>query len=159
MALACAHDVLTAESWHGARLNDMSCAAMAPFEAVQRPQISRSGPPVWLAAQPALALSLALHELATNATKYGALSTPEGRVSLNWSLAADMLTLVWREEGGPPVQAPVHSGFGARLLQRSLARELQGEVALAFPPEGVRCEIRCRASGLRAAASPEFASA
>ena len=156
VALAAAHDILTAESWHGARLIDVIAAAMAPFETVERPQISRSGPPVWLPAQPALALSLALHELATNAAKYGALSTPEGRVTMRWSVSRDVLTLTWREDGGPPVQAPVRSGFGARLLQRSLARELHGEVVLAFAPEGVRCKIRCRPDAVQGVTSPEF---
>ncbi|WP_332769028.1 PAS domain-containing sensor histidine kinase [Phenylobacterium sp.] len=151
VALAAAHDILTAESWHGARLIEVIAAAMGPFETLQRPQISRSGPPVWLAAQPALALSLALHELATNAVKYGALSRPEGRVTIRWNLVGDMLTITWREDGGPPVRAPVRSGFGSRLLQRSLARDLHGEVVVAFAPEGVVCEIRCRPSALQAA--------
>jgi two-component sensor histidine kinase len=130
---------------------------MVPFETVERPQISHSGPPVWLPAQPALALSMALHELATNAAKYGALSTPEGRVTIRWNVSAgDELTLIWREDGGPPVQAPVRSGSGARLLQRSLARELHGEVVLAFAPEGVRCKIRCRPDVLQGVTSPEI---
>ena len=159
VALAAAHDILTAESWHGARLTDVIAAAMAPFETVQRPQITRSGPPVWLLAQPALAFSLALHELATNASKYGALSTPDGRVTILWGLAEDVLTLTWREDGGPPVQAPARSGFGARLLQRSLPRELGGEVMVDFAPEGVRCEIRCRPNMLQCVASPEFMDA
>ena len=155
LALSAAHDVLTAESWRGARLTDVIAAALAPFDTAQQPRISRSGPSVWLAAQCALALSLALHELATNAAKYGALATSEGRVGINWSLTGDELALVWREEGGPPVEAPVRAGFGSRLLQRSLARELQGEVVVTFAPEGVRCEIRCRPSALQGLGSPE----
>ncbi len=144
VALAAAHDLLTAQSWDGARLTDIVASALAPFESVQRPQISRSGPPAWLAAQRALALALALHELATNAAKYGALSTPEGQVAIRWSLAGEALSLTWTETGGPAVRAPDRSGFGMRLLQRSLAPELQGEVTVDFAPEGVRCEIRCR---------------
>jgi PAS domain S-box-containing protein len=141
-ALSAAHDLLTAQSWRGARLDEMAASALTPFESVQRPQVTRSGPPVWLVAHRALALSLALHELATNAAKYGALAVPEGRVSLCWSLCADELTFTWTEEGGPPVALPSRSGFGMRLLQRNLARELGGDVALDFAPEGVRCEIR-----------------
>jgi two-component sensor histidine kinase len=159
VALATAHDLLTAESWQGARLTDVTAAAMAPFETLQRPQISHSGPPVWLPAQPALALSMALHELATNAMKFGALSTPKGRVTIRWILAGEVLTLIWREDGGPSVQAPVRLGFGARLLQRSLARELGGEVIVDFAPEGVRCQIRCRPNVLQGVASPEFMDA
>jgi PAS domain S-box-containing protein len=142
VALAAAHDLLTAQSWNGARLTDVVATAMAPFETTQRSQVSRSGPPVWLTAPRALALSLALHELATNAAKYGALSIPEGRVTIRWTLSVGELALSWREEGGPPVEPPARSGFGTRLLQRSLAHELRGDVAVTYAPEGVRCEIR-----------------
>jgi len=158
VTLAAAHDLLTAESWRGARLSDLAVSALAPFETGQRPQIIRSGPPVWLAAHRALALGLALHELATNAVKYGALSVPQGRVTLCWSLAGDQLALSWTEEGGPPVAAPARSGFGVRLLQRSLARDLQGDVALSFAPDGVRCEIRCRIDDAGSAAAPKIDS-
>lgn len=143
IALAEAHDLLTAESWHGARLTDVVASAMTPFETTRQPQISRSGCPVWLTAQRALALSMALHELATNAVKYGALSDLEGHVAIHWSRSADdQITLCWVEQGGPPVTEPERSGFGSRLLQRSLAHELDGEVAFSFAPEGVQCTIR-----------------
>ncbi|HKR89899.1 MAG TPA: HWE histidine kinase domain-containing protein [Phenylobacterium sp.] len=142
MALSAAHDLLTAQSWRGARLDEVAASALAPFEAVQRPQVARSGPPVWLAAPRALAFSLALHELATNATKYGALAVPEGRVSLDWRLEAGELVFDWTERDGPPVNLPTRSGFGMRLLQRNLARELGGEVAVDFNREGLRCQIR-----------------
>jgi PAS domain S-box-containing protein len=154
IALAGAHDLLTAESWHGARLSDVVASTMAPFETTRQPQISRSGPPVWLSAQRALALSMALHELATNAVKYGALSGLEGHVTIHWTRSADnQITLSWVEQGGPPVTAPKRSGFGTRLLQRSLAHELDGEVAFSFAPEGVRCTIRFRL-GARSATAP-----
>jgi two-component sensor histidine kinase len=160
VALAAAHDLLTAESWHGARLTDVVASAMAPFETAKRPQISRSGPPVWLTAQRALALSMALHELATNAVKYGALSISEGRVAIRWKLSPDLLlSLSWNDQGGPPVAAPERAGFGSRLLQRSLARELGGEVAFTFAPEGVRCEIRCRLENGRSSAAPAMLEA
>jgi PAS domain S-box-containing protein len=161
VALAATHDVLTAESWHGARLSDVAASALAPFEATSRPQVDRSGPAVWLTAQRALALSLALHELATNAAKYGALSVPEGRVVIRWSQTAeDELTLTWTETGGPQVTAPERSGFGTRLLERNLPRELDAEVALTFEPEGVRCEIRFKvASGRFSVTGPKEALA
>ena len=154
VALAAAHDLLTAQSWHGARLGDVVATALAPFETLERPQIGRSGPPVWLSAPRALALSLALHELATNAAKHGALSTPKGKVTIRWSVSGPSLTLTWREEGGPRVETPVRAGFGARLLQRSLAQELNGQVEMVFAPEGVRCEIRCRLEDVRPKPQP-----
>jgi PAS domain S-box-containing protein len=159
MALSAAHDLLTAESWRGARITDVVASAMAPFETRNRPQIIHSGPPVWLAAHRALALGLALHELATNAAKYGALSVPDGRVTIRWSVSGGELRLLWIEDGGPPVVTPAHSGFGTRLLQRSLAHELHGDVAFTFAPEGVRCEIRCEVEEVRAAADPDIAEA
>jgi PAS domain S-box-containing protein len=122
IALAAAHDLLTAQSWNGARLSDVVAAASSPFETVRRPQISRSGPSVWLTAQQALALSLALHELATNAAKYGALSEPDGQVTIRWRRAAGELILSWVEQGGPPVKPPTRSGFGTRLLQQPRQR-------------------------------------
>ncbi|CAN7407071.1 PAS domain S-box protein [Phenylobacterium sp. LjRoot225] len=155
IALAGAHDLLTTESWHGARLTDVVARAMAPFETAQQPQISRSGPPVWLTARRALALSMALHELATNAVKYGALSGLEGHVTILWRLSADdQLTLFWVEQGGPPVKAPERFGFGSRLLQRSLAHELDGEVAFTFAPDGVRCTIQFQLEPLSTSAEP-----
>jgi two-component sensor histidine kinase len=143
VALAAAHDLLTSQNWHGARLADVAATAMAPFESEQRSRISRSGPAVWLTAQRALALSLALHELATNAAKYGALSNSDGRVAIRWRLAGKALTLTWTEEGGPPVEPPARAGFGTRLLHRGLAHELHGDVCVTFDPKGVRCAIRC----------------
>jgi two-component sensor histidine kinase len=122
---------------------------MAPFETAQRSRISRSGPAVWLTAQRALALSLALHELATNAAKYGALSTSEGHVTIRWRLAGRALTLAWTEEGGPPVEPPTRAGFGTRLLHRGLAHELHGDVVVTFDPQGVRCEICCEVEDAR----------
>jgi len=160
VALAAAHDLLTAESWHGARLTDVVASATSPFETAKRPQISRSGPPVWLNAQRALALSMALHELATNAVKYGALSAPEGRVTIRWTLSPhNVLSLSWVEHGGPPVTPPERAGFGSRLLERSLARELGGEVAFTFAPDGVRCEIRCPLGNGRSSAAPAMLEA
>jgi two-component sensor histidine kinase len=142
MALAAAHDLLTAQSWHGARLSDVVARAASAFQTAPQP-ISVSGPPVWLSAPRALSLSLALHELATNAAKHGALSRPEGRVTIRWSNSAGELDLSWVEHGGPRVTPPTRTGFGTRLLQRSLAHELHGEVTVTFPPEGARCRIRC----------------
>jgi two-component sensor histidine kinase len=88
-----------------------------------------------------LALSLALHELATNAAKYGALSRPEGRVELRWKVQDDRLDLTWRESGGPTVVPPTRRGFGSRLIENALSRDLDGQTRLEFGPEGVHCWI------------------
>jgi two-component sensor histidine kinase/PAS domain-containing protein len=157
VALATAHDLLTAQSWRGARLTDVVAQAIAAFETAGEPQISHTGPPVWVNAHDALALSLALHELATNAAKYGALSGPEGRVVIQWTLVRSELTFTWTEQGGPPVAPPSRSGFGSRLLRRSLAHDLHGEVTLVFAPEGVRCTIRCSLEDADAMPDPQIA--
>jgi two-component sensor histidine kinase len=94
--------------------------------------------------QTALALTMALHELATNAAKYGALSVPSGRVTIEWSVSPGdpkHLKLRWEEKGGPPVSPPTRTGFGTRLVQRSLALELGGEVSLTYEPTGVVCDV------------------
>jgi two-component sensor histidine kinase len=91
-------------------------------------------------------LGLAFHELATNATKYGAWSVPEGRAEIHWSLrrarrGSAIVDIVWRERGGPPVAPPTSRGFGSRLLERGLARSFGGSVSLDFRPQGVECHI------------------
>lgn len=131
-SLARAHDLLTDRHWSGADLAQVVARAMAPFAAGQ---IATSGPSLELSPKQALALSLALHELATNAAKYGALSRREGQVELHWETRGGELTLNWREIGGPPVLAPTRLGFGSRLLRDSL---LDGQTRLEFAADGVR---------------------
>ena len=98
--------------------------------------------PVILGSSALTSLGLVLHELATNAAKYGALSVAGGRVLLDWRLGeGGKLLLAWREEGGPPVHPPVRRGFGTRLIERGLAHDLDGEVKLDFAPAGVRCAL------------------
>jgi two-component sensor histidine kinase len=89
----------------------------------------------------ALSIAMALHELATNAAKYGALSNESGRITLAWRVDGATLRLEWREHGGPPVTAPTRRGFGTRLIERGLSAELGGEVRLAFEPDGVVCTM------------------
>ena len=91
--------------------------------------------------QTAVGLALAFHELATNASKYGALSTPEGRLSVRWTTADDQLHLTWTERGGPPVTPPERRGFGTRMIERTLASEFEGKVELDFASEGVTCTV------------------
>jgi PAS domain S-box-containing protein len=137
-SLAGAHDLLTSRNWSGADGAEVAKRAMAPFSASQ---IVLDGPSVDLSPKQALALSLALHELATNAAKYGALSQPEGRVELRWQAQNGRLELSWRESGGPRVVPASRRGFGSRLLEEGLLLELDGKTRLEFAPEGVRYSI------------------
>jgi two-component sensor histidine kinase/PAS domain-containing protein len=138
VALAEAHDLLTDRSWAGADLTDLVARAVAPFAIGQ---IALGGPSVDVSPSQALALSLALHELATNAAKYGALCRPEGRVGLRWDVQGNRLNLSWRESGGPHVAPPSRRGFGSRLIENALSHDLDGQTRLEFAPEGVRCWI------------------
>ncbi|HEX3406773.1 MAG TPA: HWE histidine kinase domain-containing protein [Caulobacteraceae bacterium] len=137
VSLARAHDLLTDRSWSGADLCDVVRRAMQPFSPAQ---IDMAGPSLDVSPQHALSLSLALHELATNAAKYGALSAPEGRVEIRWGRQGDQLNLTWRERGGPPASPPTRRGFGSRLLAASL-RDLGGQSRLHFETEGVCAEF------------------
>lgn len=167
LGLSQAHDVLTRESWNGADLREVATRALAPFEAAAWTTIE--GPSVWLAPGGALTMALIFHELATNATKYGALSTPGGRVALAWTYDAETrtLSLSWTESGGPPVTPPTRRGFGSRLIERSLRGELKGEATMDFRPSGLVCVMKARLSepvradaalGTTAAGSPALAS-
>ncbi len=140
MSMARAHDLLTARTWTGADLADVVARAL---EAFPPEQIDTSGPSVELSSRHVLSLSLALHELATNATKYGALSCQEGHVAVQWSATAGELWICWREEGGPPVATPLKSGFGSRLLQQ-LIGEIGGTIELDYDPAGLRCNLTAR---------------
>ena len=104
------------------------------------------GPDLRLQPKAAETLGLAVHELATNALKYGALSASEGAVEVKWDVEPDgeaqLLRLVWREKGGPPVTAPSKRGFGTRLIERSLASEFGGDVGIDFAASGVVCTVR-----------------
>ena len=147
LALARAHDVLTRESWEGAEIGAVVGDAIRPLEAGagQRSRFIVSGPPLRLPPRLALSIAMALHELGTNAVKYGALSREGGQVRIAWTVERGSeirLTLRWSESGGPPVEPPVRTGFGSRLIERSLARELAGEVELLYEPGGVVCTIK-----------------
>lgn len=138
-ALAAAHNLLTRENWEAAGIYDVVSDALDAFCSDNRCTIS--GPPVRVPPQTAVSLALAIHELATNASKYGALSTDGGRVSVEWRRHHGRLWLEWREEGGPRVAAPTRQGFGTRMLSRALARELGGTVTLTYDPLGLKCLI------------------
>ncbi|MBL8555896.1 MAG: PAS domain-containing protein [Phenylobacterium sp.] len=141
MALSSTHDLLTQTSWRSAALDDVLRAEFRPYPA---DRYALDGEDVDLAPAEALALGLVLHELATNAAKYGALSVAAGRVTVSWRVVRGELALTWRETGGPPVWPPVRSGFGTRLIERSLKGPLGGAAEQTFAPEGVVCRIRLR---------------
>jgi two-component sensor histidine kinase len=146
MALAAAHDVLARESWEGAELSEMAVQALRPF-ATGDSRIAIDGPKVRLDAGAALALFLAMNELGANAVRHGALSTPEGRVSLHWAKQDSAVDLEWRESGGPRVTAPTRKGLGSRLLEGGLASELGAPAQLIYAPEGLICRIHAPAAG------------
>ncbi|HLH88183.1 MAG TPA: ATP-binding protein [Xanthobacteraceae bacterium] len=145
LALAKAHDILTRENWQGAPLGELVDGAVAAHRVIAAKRFSIEGPRVWLSAKQALALSMALHELCTNAAKYGALSSERGRVRIEWSVDGGqdgrVLRLHWREAGGPPVAAPSRRGFGSRLLERGISHDLRGKAQLDFASTGVTCRI------------------
>ncbi|MCB5176307.1 sensor histidine kinase [Microvirga lenta] len=146
-ALARGHDVLTRENWEGASLRTVLDEAFAAYR--ERPEgcdlFRISGEDLRVTPAMALSLSMALHELCTNALKYGALAAPGGRVSVSWETPSGpegtRLVMRWEESGGPPVAPPARKGFGSRLIEGGLARELNGSVRLEFAPGGVVCTI------------------
>jgi two-component sensor histidine kinase len=138
-ALASAHNLLTRKSWESASMEEVVTEALAPFCAPER--CSAAGPTLMLPPSTAVALALATHELATNASKYGALSNRSGRVSVRWAVNESTLTFVWREEGGPTVSAPERAGLGTKLIKRTLAAQLRGKAELNFEPSGLVCRV------------------
>ena len=146
-ALASAHDLLTREQWEGVDLLEVAHSVLAALTEGHE-AVRIDGPRLRLDPKTALSLSMAFHELGTNALKYGGLSRPGGGVSLAWTVEADgALQLTWTEQGGPPVTTPSRRGFGSRLLERGLAAELDGKVELRFDPAGVVCTIRAPRPG------------
>ena len=141
-ALSAAHTVLTRENWDGASLLEVVRGALV--EGFGEDQIELSGDDAVLPPSAAASFALAIHELCTNALKYGALSNGTGRVSVQWTVSSGperRLHLSWRESGGPPVVRPARQGFGSSMLERGLARELKGSVRLDFDPAGLVCTI------------------
>ena len=147
VALGAATDVLTGGSWRSADLRALAEHALAPHGEVGT-RIVLDGPTVALQPQVAVALALALHELATNAAKYGALSNETGRVHLTWQVDGTgpdaKFRLAWRESGGPQVSEPTRRGFGSTLIERSLRSYFGGTAATEFPPEGLRFTLEAR---------------
>ena len=151
-ALASSHDILVRESWYGASIDELIRSQLSMYLDRGGEQVFIEGPAVTLKPEAAQGLGLALHELAVNAAKFGALSVPEGRVSITWERrehgGMPALALDWREEAGPSVKPRRKRGFGSMVIERNLAHSLDAEVALAFDPEGVRCHVVIPASQL-----------
>ncbi len=137
-ALSAAHNVLTQQNWESASIRDIVQDAVAPY---RRDRFQIAGPEFRLPPKTSVSLALALHELSTNALKYGALSAPEGQVQIAWSSVNGRLSLTWRETGGPEVAEPRARGFGTRMIERGLAAEFGGKVSIQFLPEGVLCSV------------------
>jgi two-component sensor histidine kinase len=159
LALSKTHDLLTREDWSGASLREVLESELSPYR-TGGDQIGLDGPDISLSPRHVLALGMTIHELTTNAAKYGALSAPGGRVRVSWSLVTQeggtpRLQLTWRESGGPPVQPPARAGFGTRLISGGVRRELDGHVDLAFEADGLRCHLDVPlAPGLSAILAP-----
>jgi PAS domain S-box-containing protein len=145
-ALAAAHGLLTEHSWSSVGLKQLLCDASKMCGNAQQ-QVKAEGPEISLKPQTAVSLAMSLHELCTNAMKYGALSSGAGTVQVKWKVQSELdqessfLRLVWKERGGPPVKTPTSRGFGTVMLERALAAELNGAVKLYFEEDGLRCEI------------------
>jgi two-component sensor histidine kinase len=164
-ALSATHDLLTQSDWGTTPIRSVIEAELLPYAHASDHQIELQGPHIELAPNDALSLGLATHELATNASKYGSLSKPGGKVAVHWKLISDALVRVeWQESGGPPVSPRRGRGFGTDLIERIVAHELKHEVQLEFLPDGVRCvltipvrqptQFAMRATGRAAAAAP-----
>jgi PAS domain S-box-containing protein len=149
-ALAASHDLLVRESWYGASLDELVRSHLAMYLDRDKEQVSIDGPAVALKPESAQALGLALHELANNAAKFGALSVPSGRLSISWRRRAhdgeQALELDWREQFGPRVKQRRKRGFGSMVIERNLTNALDAEVDLDFDPDGLRCHIVLPAS-------------
>ena len=152
-ALAVAHDQVVRGDG-GGFLKDLLTAELKPYGA-QTATIALEGPPVWIDTAAFSVLALVFHELATNAAKYGALSRPEGRLSVSWRMDdAGNCELVWLERGGPPARPPVRKGFGTILISRSVPHDLGGESRLDYEPEGLRACFTIPARSLVSAEHP-----
>ena len=140
LAISKTHNLLTLSEWRGADLYDILADELAPYR-IPDERVHLRGPPVTMPSNAVLMTGLVMHELATNAAKYGALSAPQGWIEISWRVERGRLYLTWDERGGPPVDPPVHRGFGSRLIERGLRHELGGSVALEFAHNGLHCAI------------------
>ncbi len=153
LALSRANDSILKHSWTTATLRAVTESVLLPFGGAGAPRLTIDGPEQHLPASGALAFAMALHEMAVNATRFGAWSTPDGRVALSWGAetgvdGAERLVVTWRETGGPATAQPERKGFGLRLIEQSLRSAFGRDVALAFKPAGLVCTARTPLSKL-----------
>jgi two-component sensor histidine kinase len=140
-ALANVHSLFVETRWVGAELSAIASQELAPYSEKNAKSVRLDGPRTVLSPNVAQTIAVALHELATNAAKYGALSAAEGHVDVTWRHGTDgQLTLGWTETGGPAVQKPTRRGFGSRVIERMIEQS-QGEVTFDWRPEGLDCKI------------------
>src|SRR6476620_953039 len=140
-ALSTAHRLLAGSRWEGADLNRLVEEEFAPYRAAGNARVLAWGPVVLLSPATAQTIALALHELATNAAKYGALSTDPGRVELTWRTEPGKLELIWGESGGPEITPPNRRGYGSRAIVAGIERQLGGMVKFDWQPDGLRCSL------------------
>ena len=140
-ALAATHNLLSATRWQGANLSQIVDEELAPYRTDHRQRIESGGPPAMLLPATAQAVALAVHELATNAAKYGALSTDTGHLRLVWTLDDEALVVDWIETGGPPAREPKSLGFGLSIVRSSIEAQFRGGVLYDWRPEGLRCRL------------------
>ena len=153
IALSRAHDVLTERNWEGAELHDLAKAVQAVFG----DRITFDGPRVWLDKKIALNMSLCLNELATNSSKYGALSNHVGEVTLRWQVSDDVsqpLLFEWSEAGGPLVKTPSTKGFGSRLIETLFGGMSDGNASFVYDEDGFRCKLNIDRSLFRLLSRP-----
>jgi PAS domain S-box-containing protein len=145
-ALSANQDLLVQNEWNGVEIRDLVHAQLAHFADLIGSRIAVRGPELRLNAASAQAIGLALHELATNAGKYGALSTDIGRVDVGWGIGDGTLTMSWTERDGPPVSAPQHRGFGTIVIEMMAQRSVDGAVNLDYAPSGLTWRLTCPAA-------------
>jgi len=140
-ALGHVHDLLSKARWQGADIGKLIAEELAPYSAGDPACVKMSGPSIIVEPNSAQTISLALHELATNAAKYGALSEPSGGVTIAWSMDSTALKIAWKETGGPPVAPPTRIGFGSKIIRASVAAQRNGQALFEWRPEGLHCDL------------------
>ena len=140
-ALSNAHTLLAQSRWSGASLHSLVAEELAPYSLKGIARARTDGPELILESKSAQAIAMILHELTTNAVKYGALSVPSGRLRVEWSRGETQLVIRWFEAGGPPVKPPSRKGFGTRVFVGVVKAELDGRLRFDWKPEGLACEI------------------
>jgi two-component sensor histidine kinase len=155
-ALAANQDLLVSNAWGGVNLQDLVCAQLAHCTGSR---IALRGPRLQMNAAAAQAIGLALHELATNASKYGALSTSSGHVDIEWQIDGDNFAMSWMEHGGPPVKPPERPGFGTLVTDSMVRQSINGEVQLDYLPSGLAWRLSCPAENALEATASESRAA